>query len=370
MGNKSMRRKKQWSDLNFNLILNELNNYNNLNNKTTVSTFIRIKRELKHLMTNQCNYFLLNNSDQFLVDVLCSTFFSRQEQLDLIRLYIDYTNLLQTANKINLDDLFLSCVEATTVKCSDLLLDECLKYNLDRKIEQNELLNGFTVLDIALNTFGIKLYPIIKRTHKLKSVTDLTSQNLDDTYSNINEYEMFILKLIYSGFKLSFKSLNYDKCFLVLMFVNLRDLLLIKTNLNGLVDYLNKSLVNLIDCLLDKRMVYLTLSSVLSQNEHLNSDVNFYSNLKECLYYQIKKSTLSDHTIINKYTSEKLNSLILDSNRRFNPLRLDEQCRKKIKSIYPNTYSKFTYLPLKINRFLSYYDEMSKNFLFYYFYFL
>lgn len=323
------------TDFNHNLIINELNNIA-INKK---DSFIQIKRELRNQNTNRFNYqgYSLKNSDQFLVDVLCSSCFNKKEQLQLIKLYIDYTNSLQSINKINLDDLFLSCIEASTVKCSDLLLEECLKNSLNEKN-----LNEITVLDVMLNTFAIKLYPIIMQ----KTI------QVNDMHKIINEYELFILKLIHSGFRLSFKTMSYDKCLLVLMFVNIKDLLICNDSLNEFKNYLNKSLNNLIDCVNEKR-----INLDLIKNK---------DNLKLILYNQIKKSTFD--AIINKETNEKLKNLVLSDSNKFNPLKLGELCRKKIKSISPN-YSKFDLLPDKLQRYLNYVDEMTNNFLFYFYFF-
>ena len=107
----------------------------------------------------------------------------------------------------------------TVYECENLILNKInWKINLSSAYEMSRMIIQEIVVESELTS-----------SENINSF----SETANDLISfSLNEYELFILKLIHSGFRLSFKTMSYDKCLLVLMFVNIKDLLICNDSLN------------------------------------------------------------------------------------------------------------------------------------------
>lgn len=142
-------------DVNWKLITSELTRYDTDSASDPLTTFRVINEELLKLTKHNSVTYSLYSSDQFLIDVICMTCFTIREQELLVRLYIDVVIKGDTSlhKVVNLDDLYLSCLDANSAKPSILILEEYLK-NPKRNRKQDNMTDlGQSVLGVAMHRF-------------------------------------------------------------------------------------------------------------------------------------------------------------------------------------------------------------------------
>jgi hypothetical protein len=366
---KSQALELQYSLRNFNLysILDTINNFDlNSSDSSKLSQLKAIKSELRNLNTNSFNYatYILKNSDQFLIDLLCSTCFKPSEQFELVQIYIQVSKLDRNAyEKINLDDLILSCLDAYSPRVSHLILDEYLLNNshLNQNLfamEKNQIIENSTVLEIAIKRFKVYVGGL-----KVAYETNRLNEN---TVTNLFEFQNFILKLQNSGFKLNDCNssdlyeyiilpllINYNECDLILYDSKDKSI-----KLDSYISKLNELLTFFIYRLLDFDPIRLTSWSFLNHFYNSYGFKSIYSfnelrvYVKTLFYYKIKKSKFKN---INFTNNHLLIKMLSDEKIPFNPLRLSELVRKNL-NLNRNEIQ-FQKLPNKIKNFLNYSEE-------------
>lgn len=130
--------------------------------KQQTDSLLAIEHEINKLRRLQFNYsgFSLKNSDQFIIDVLSFTCFSRNDQFNSIKLYIDVINkkTVPINKRINIDDLYLSCLDAISPKTTILILNEYLRSASGSIKERCKEIDGSTIVDVVLRRFEMFLF--------------------------------------------------------------------------------------------------------------------------------------------------------------------------------------------------------------------
>lgn len=381
----------------------QLNTDHDKKSMTLAKTFI------EHLVNVKNNNYKedFRNFNLELSQILCSTFLTREEENEIVKLYINYINLKQfytscycISSKIminisqpvfTIDDLFISSIEALSVNTSRSILNYLLKNDFNNCMQKRNKLfpkhyfwgnNRDIVTERALSIVGSSIESLSNEqenetldinyddyltildsfVHKYmnKIIIFLSNkyeaQKEIDFKTQLNELLEIIYDLVKFGFKLnklpnhsSYKTwVSYVELYtniLFLSYFNIQDICVKKSKKRTNDFNIETSLNNYLKIL---------LNTVKLKGFKSNSDLNkliLYKKLKTCAFQNWNdENNESINQLVQSQTSQKT--------RVYQPLLLCEICRIQIRNRYGNYELNTLHLPRRIVNFLEYKHEL------------
>ena len=363
-------------DFNRELVLNELGKHSS-NRRGDSKIKLDIDHELicselrkLNLSKNALNYYGIENANEIVSNVLCSTCFSRDQQIDLVTLLVDSSNLKGGKHmKVSVDDLYLSCIEASSIKVSNVLLDKLIERSQPHQILKEQLASGLNRVystskhldSKRKNRSNILNVSLFKFKCAIQIHTNyLVSVNTSQIKTSFFENQSFVIKLVDAGCRLSNADMDDPMaCPFLFLFLFLGTSHLSVREQHRFEKYVNRGLRYYL-----RQFQSFDLSTLPRDWLPTNECVVTHDELREKLYYLVKKSPFVNWSAD---TRARLRQLIANNgtNNRFQPLTLQQLSRATLKRHLDVSRDHGGYLPKHFRKYLSYQQEQIESLTFY-----